>query len=76
MSASFHQNQCFIDSTEYSQHELVEFMSFVTLFTVTGLACLCPIFGLYTDLIPDFPQPLTLMSSTMMANNQYKPVVL
>lgn len=34
--------------------------------TVTGFSFLCPVFGLNTDLIPDFPQPLTLMSSTMM----------
>lgn len=35
--------------------------------TVTGPLRACPGCDVYTDWIPDFPQPLTLMSSTTIA---------
>lgn len=39
------------------------------LFTVVALRIPDPILVLVTDLIPDFPEPLTLMSSTMIGRS-------
>ena len=37
--------------------------------TVTGFAFPSPVFALTTDWMPDFPEPLTLMSSTMIGRS-------
>lgn len=46
------------------QHDI---FVFVHVCTVIGPPRPCPGCDVYTDLIPDFPQPLTLMSSTTIA---------